>query len=54
MEEGRWYGQGNEGYQIRCGEGQERWLDGHENEWKSATDGARRWGAFPGQDRNLG
>ena len=26
------------GFRIRCGEGQERWLDGHENEWKSATD----------------
>ena len=24
---------------IRYGEGQERWPDGHENEWKSATDG---------------
>jgi hypothetical protein len=27
---------------IRCGEGQERWPDGHENEWKSASDGV--WG----------
>lgn len=26
-------------FRIRYGEGQERWLDGHENEWKSATDG---------------
>jgi hypothetical protein len=25
-------------FRIKCGEGQERWLDGHENEWKSATD----------------
>ena len=24
---------------IRCGERQERWLDGHENEWKSSTVG---------------
>ena len=22
---------------IKYGEGQERWLDGHENEWNSAT-----------------
>ena len=31
--------EGNEGFRSRCGEGEERWLDGHENEWKSATDG---------------
>jgi hypothetical protein len=29
-------GEGNGGFRIRCGEGQERWLDDHENEWKSA------------------
>jgi hypothetical protein len=23
---------------ARCGKGQERWSDGHENEWKSSTD----------------
>lgn len=28
------------GVQVRCGEGQERWPDKHENEWKSATG---RW-----------
>ena len=32
------------GFRIRCGEGQERCLDGHENEWKSATDRSGRWG----------
>jgi hypothetical protein len=26
------------GLRIRCVEGQERWPDGHENEWKSSTD----------------
>ena len=26
-------------------EGQEIWLDGHENEWKSATDGGEEVGA---------
>jgi hypothetical protein len=30
------------GLRIRCGEGQERRLGGHENEWKSATDRVRR------------
>ena len=24
-------------FRIRCGERQERWSDGHENEWKSAV-----------------
>ena len=41
MEGGNWKGEGGEkgeGFRIRCGEGQERWLDDHENEWKSATD----------------
>ena len=26
--------------QDKVSPGQERWLDGHENEWKSATDGS--------------
>lgn len=26
------------GFRIRCGEGQDRWPDSHENEWKSTTD----------------
>jgi len=34
--EGGWGGEW--GVRIRCGEGQERWLDGHGNEWKSETD----------------
>jgi hypothetical protein len=25
-------GEGNGGFRSKCGEGQERWLDGHENE----------------------
>ena len=29
---------GNGGFRIRCGERQERWLDDHANELKSATD----------------
>jgi hypothetical protein len=28
-------------FRIRCGEGQEICPDGHENEWKSATDRVR-------------
>ena len=26
------------GVRIRCGKGPKRWLDGHENEWKSEID----------------
>lgn len=26
-------------FRIWCGEGQKRWLGGHENEWKSARGG---------------
>jgi hypothetical protein len=44
-------GRGSEEFRIRCGEGQERWLDGHEYEWKSATDrGEEVRGASSGQD----
>lgn len=32
-------GKGMGGFRIRCGDGQEGWTDGHENEWKSATGG---------------
>jgi hypothetical protein len=35
------------------GERQNRWSDGHENEWKSAADRVRRYWAFPGQERDL-
>jgi hypothetical protein len=35
-------GEGNEGFRIRYEERQERWLDGHENKWKSETDEARK------------
>ena len=35
----QWVGFGGvDQFRIRCGEGQEGWPDGHENEWKSATD----------------
>jgi hypothetical protein len=34
MEGGRWGGRGDEkwngGFRVRCGEGQERWLDGYD------------------------
>ena len=40
--EGAW--EGNRGFRIKCGEGQERWLDGHENEQKSLT----------GRDKEMG
>jgi hypothetical protein len=30
-------GKGMAEFRIRCGKGQERWPDGYENEWKSAT-----------------
>ena len=43
MDGGNWVEEGMvrgiEGFRIRCREGQERWPDGHKNEWKSATDG---------------
>jgi hypothetical protein len=40
---GNWVGEGlgrglGGSFRIMCGEGQERWPDVHENEWKSATD----------------
>jgi len=37
-----------EGFRIRCWEGQERWLDGHENEWKPATDRGEEVGSISG------
>jgi hypothetical protein len=38
--EGTWReGKVNGGFRIRCGEWQEKWLDGHKNEWKSTTPG---------------
>ena len=59
MEGGNWEGvinmdgKGNGGFRVRCGEGQERWLDGHENEWKSAIDGcAEVGGESPEGDRD--
>jgi len=36
----------NGGFRIRCREGQERWLDGHENVWKSATSGTGEVGSI--------
>jgi hypothetical protein len=45
MKGGNWPGEGMDsgmgGFRIRCGEGQEKSSDSHENERKSATDG---WG----------
>jgi hypothetical protein len=42
MEEGNWVEEGigkEVGWVwVRCAEGQEVWLDGHENKWKSGTD----------------
>jgi hypothetical protein len=46
------YGDSNGEFRISCGEGQERWLDGQGNEWKSAIDGVRRWFTFPGEGRH--
>jgi hypothetical protein len=44
MEEGNrkggWTGEGE--VRMRCGEEQEGWLDGHKNEWKSATDEGKK------------
>jgi hypothetical protein len=34
-------------FRVRCGEGQEGWLNGHENEWKSANDRAGGKGTSP-------
>ena len=33
-----------EGMGIRCEEGQEKWPDDHNNEWKSTTDGGEEVG----------
>jgi hypothetical protein len=42
MEGRNWEERGWEGkWGIRCGEGEERWIDRPENEWKYASDG---WG----------
>jgi hypothetical protein len=41
MDRGNWDGgdgKGDGGLKIWCREGQERWLDAHENEWNSAID----------------
>ena len=43
-----------EGLRIRCRKGQERWLDSHENEWKSATEKGNEVGASLRGDRDLG
>lgn len=28
-------------FRARCGEETDRWIDGHKNEWKSASDGVK-------------
>jgi hypothetical protein len=38
---GEGMGLGMERAQIRFGEGQEKWPDSYENQWKSATDWSR-------------
>ena len=35
-------GEGNEGFRIGYGEGQERWLDDHENDGNLQLTGVRR------------
>jgi hypothetical protein len=42
------------GFRIRCRGGQERWPDGHENEWKSATDGGEEVGGTSRMRQRLG
>ena len=54
--EGGGMGRGVGGFGIRCGKGQERWLDGHKKMEKSATGNlqlmeVRRWGAPPAGNR---
>ena len=34
-----------EGFRIRYGKGEDRWLDGPENEWKSENDKGEEVGA---------
>ena len=38
--------QGNGAFMTMCGERQERWPDGHENEWKSEMDGCEEAGGI--------
>jgi hypothetical protein len=38
---GLWRGEW--GFRIRCGKEQDRWIDGHENEWNSASDRDFDW-----------
>ena len=52
-EGGTWNGV-EQGIHDQVQEGQERCLDGHENDWKSEIDGVEEVGASPGQDRDLG
>ena len=47
-------GEGIRGVKFMCGEGQEGWPYGHDNEWKYATDKGREMWVFPGRDRYLG
>ena len=42
-----------QGHWAGCGDRQQGWSHGHENEWKPATE--KGWvGASPGRDRDLG
>ena len=40
------YGEGNGEFRIMYAEEGEKWLNGHENEWKSTADGAEYVGGI--------
>ena len=41
-------------FRLKFGQGQERCLNGYDNEWESPTDREKRWKASLGRDRDLG
>ena len=45
---------GNGGFKIKCEEGQNKWLDTHEKEWKSATVGGEEMGDISSMKHGLG
>ena len=47
-------GEGNGEYRMKCEEGQKKWLDGHENEWKSATDRSEEVGGHSRMSQRTG
>jgi hypothetical protein len=48
--EGKKKREGNGEFRIRCSEEQERWLDDHKNEWKSANDEGEEVGGSSRQE----